>query len=82
MAQRFSLDQQIDEIRRELAQRADVYPRMVASGKVRQSVAEFQIARLEAVLATLLWLKANEATVRAAIAAAQSATPETQGDAP
>lgn len=79
---KISLSQQIDEVCRELAERESVYPRLVTSGKLRQSVADYQVARLEAVHATLRWLQANEATVRAAIAAAQSATPKTQGDAP
>lgn len=48
-----SLSQQIEEVERELALRANVYPRQVSSGKMRQSVADYHVKRLEAVLATL-----------------------------
>src|SRR6266705_4511978 len=54
-----SLAQQIDEIDRELEQRREVYPRLAASRGARQSVLDFQIARLEAARATLQWLKDN-----------------------
>ncbi|NJL09055.1 MAG: hypothetical protein HC900_13055 [Methylacidiphilales bacterium] len=64
---KISLSQQIDEVRRELAERESVYPRLVSSGKLRQSVADYQVARLQAVLATLRWLQVNEAAVRAAV---------------
>ena len=57
----FSLDQQIEEIERELELRRGVYPRMVANRKMRQSVANYHMDRLKAVLATLLRLKAGSA---------------------
>lgn len=66
MAKRISLDQQIEEVERELAERAKVYPRLMSSGRMRPSVAEFHVARMEAVLRTLKWVKANEAKLRAA----------------
>lgn len=70
---KISLNQQIDEIERELAQRAEVYPRQVARGAMRPSVADFQIARLRAVKATLLWLRENEAEIRDHVAARAAA---------
>jgi hypothetical protein len=55
---------QIEEVERELAHRRQVYPSLVASRSLRQSIAEFQIARLEAVRATLIWLRDNETEIR------------------
>jgi hypothetical protein len=49
----FSVAQQLEEIERELALRRNVYPRMVVTHKMRQSVADFHMARLEAVRDTL-----------------------------
>jgi hypothetical protein len=66
---KYSLDAQITEIKRELAQRATVYPRMVQSRKLREGAAEYQTDTLKAALATLEWLQANEADVRAFVAA-------------
>lgn len=68
-----SLAQQIDEIEREIAMRKSVYPRQVASRALRQSVAEFQLARIEAVHKTLLWLRDNEAEIRQIMAARRAA---------
>lgn len=62
-----SLNQQIEEVDRELAQRARVYPRLVGQGKLRQSVADYHVKRMQAVKATLEWLRDNEAAVRAAV---------------
>ena len=61
---KFSIIAQIEEVERELEQRRKVYPSLVASRSMRQSVAEFQMARLEAVRATLIWLRDNEAEIR------------------
>lgn len=44
----------ITEVERELALRAAVYPRWVASGKLKQSTADEQVRRLRAVLDVLL----------------------------
>ena len=41
----FSLTSQIEEVDRELEQRKAVYPSLVASRSMRQSIAEFQITR-------------------------------------
>ncbi len=60
-----SLNQQIDEVQRELEMRRSVYPSMIASRRIRASVAEYQTQRLQAVLNTLLWLKKHEIQIRA-----------------
>lgn len=66
---KFSLNQQIEEIDRELAQRASVYPRLVSAGKMRQSIADYQTDRLKAVRATLVWLQDNEAKIKQSVPA-------------
>ncbi len=55
-----SLAQQIEEVERELGLRKGVYARAVASGKMRQSVADYHMQRLRAVLETLQRLQAIE----------------------
>ena len=62
---KFNLRQQIEEIDRELRKRAEVYPRWVRSGKIKQSQADYHVARLEAVKTTLEWLATNETEIRA-----------------
>jgi thymidylate synthase len=54
-----SIDQQIEEVERELKYRGDVYPRLVRTFKMKQSHADFHIARMEVVLETLKWNKDN-----------------------
>lgn len=61
---KFSLAAQIAEVERELAARKDVYARLVASRKLRQSHADYQMDLLRAVLATLLWLEENENLIK------------------
>lgn len=63
-----SIGQQIDEVERELGQRRSVYPRLVSSGKLRSSIAEYQIKRMEAVLESLRWLADNEAQIKQRLA--------------
>lgn len=48
-----SIGAQIEEINREIALRERVYPHQVRSGKMRQSVADFHLDRMRAVLKTL-----------------------------
>ncbi|HEV8503679.1 MAG TPA: hypothetical protein VGR63_19060 [Casimicrobiaceae bacterium] len=48
-----TLNEQIDELKRELKQRERVYPRLVAQGKLRQAIADYQVARMQAALATV-----------------------------
>jgi hypothetical protein len=54
-----SINQQIEEVQRELGQRERVYPRLVASGKLKASHADYQVQRMQAVLKTLQWVQAN-----------------------
>jgi len=62
-----SLNQQIEEVQRELDQRASVYPRLYAKGTLRTSIGQYQIQRMQAVFETLQWLKKHEAVIRTAI---------------
>lgn len=53
---KFSLGQQLEEVERELALRKRVYPSMVARGQMRESLADYHVARMEAVRETLVGL--------------------------
>jgi hypothetical protein len=53
-----SLQTQISCVRREIAIRKNVYPKWVATGKMRQGEADFEIAAMTEVLETLM--KLNE----------------------
>lgn len=53
---KFSIEQQIEEVERELKMRESAYPRWVRSGKLRQSIADYQMDRMRAVLDTLVSL--------------------------
>lgn len=75
MSQDRNIQQQIDELQRELAMRAGVYPGMISRGKLRQSEADEHNARLRAAIATLTWCRDN----REAIAAARKALAATGG---
>lgn len=59
-----SLDQQISEVRRELALRSAVYPGLIAKKKMRQGEADLHVARMAAVLKTLEWLAVNETEIK------------------
>lgn len=65
---RISLASQLHEIDRELEQRRQVYPRLIATKGMRQSIADLQIAHLQAVKDTLLWLKQNERSIKQRLA--------------
>lgn len=65
---KISLNQQIDEIQRDLAERRSTYPAMVATRKLKQSQADFQCARLDAAWQSLTWLREHEAEIRAFMA--------------
>lgn len=56
----FSLRQQIEEVEREIRLRKEVFPRMVSKGKMKQSAADYHLARMTAVLTTLLTLQQKE----------------------
>lgn len=70
---KFSIAAQLEEVQRELDQRATVYPRLVRSHSMRESVAAYHVARMEAVKQTLLWLQANETEIRQIMAARRQA---------
>jgi hypothetical protein len=61
---KISLTAQLAEIDRELEQRKDVYARLVATRKLRQSHADFQMERMHAARATLQWLADNENLIK------------------
>lgn len=65
---------QIAEVLRELALRRNTYPRLVGSGKMKQSEADLCTARMEAVLETLKFCRDNEADIRGFIAARKAAS--------
>lgn len=52
-----NIHQQIEELQRELAMRAGVYPKLVSSGKLRQVEANEHNARLKSAIATLEWCR-------------------------
>lgn len=72
---KISIEQQISEIQREIGLRKNVYPGLVARGKMRQGEADEHMARIEAALTTLQWIRDNRAWVLAA-------TPESPLPAP
>lgn len=67
---RIALQQQIAEVRREIALRRAVYPRRIARHEMRQGEADLAMARIEAVLATLTWLQTHEHELRRFLAMA------------
>jgi hypothetical protein len=64
---KFSIAQQIEEVAREIKLRDDVYARQVRQGAMRQSIADFHLGRMQAALATLQWVRDNEAAIKAAV---------------
>ena len=62
---KISIGAQIEEVQREIGLRKQVYPRQVSSGKMRQSIADMHLERMEAVLKTLQWVEANRAELKA-----------------
>ena len=48
-----TIEEMIIEVQREIAMRRKVYPRFVVDGKMRESQANLQILKLEAVLSLL-----------------------------
>ncbi|MGE0023975.1 MAG: hypothetical protein AB7S70_10135 [Hyphomicrobium sp.] len=61
---RFSIHQQIEEVKYELMQRDNVYPRLVRKGTLRQGEADLHTARMEAALRSLEWLRDNEPHIK------------------
>lgn len=56
-----TLEEQVAAVEREIGLRLRVYPRWVASGKMRQARADKEIERMRAVLVTLKELAAERA---------------------
>lgn len=63
-----SLIGQIAEIDREIALRQRVYPEQIRKGKMRQAEAELLMQRIQAVRASLMFLKEHESDIRRMIA--------------
>lgn len=59
----FTLQQQIECVKRELAMRMKVYPRQVSTGKMKPDEAEYHISQMRGVLKTLQWLETNRAVI-------------------
>ncbi len=59
-----SLIGQIAEIDREISMRQRVYPEQIRRGKMRQAEAELLMGRIQAVRASLVFLKAHEDDIR------------------
>jgi hypothetical protein len=55
-----TLNQQIEEVERELAMRRQVYPNLKGS----KAQKDYQMLRMEAVHKTLRWLRENEALIK------------------
>ncbi len=51
--QQITIDEQIAEVKREIAMRQRVYPRWIEAGSLQKSKADFQILAMEAVLISL-----------------------------
>lgn len=51
--QQITIDEQINEVKREIAMRQKVYPKWVESGSLPKPKADFQILAMEAVLVSL-----------------------------
>lgn len=58
-----SIDEQIAEVRRELALRNNVYAKRVRDGKMKLAEADLCQARMLAVLATLEYMRANREVI-------------------
>lgn len=72
---RVSLASQLAEVARELKKRGEVYPRLVATRQMRQAEADLHVAHMQAVLATLKWLQANETAIKALFSADSTPAP-------
>lgn len=68
-----TIDQQIAEMKREIALRKNVFPKWVAAGKMRQAESDHGIAAMTAALHTVMALKERAPTRAAVRTALQSA---------
>jgi hypothetical protein len=72
-----SLNQQIEEVERELEMRRKVYPTSKGASRAQK---DYQVQRMQAVLRTLQWLKANEPLIRGMMEKTQEQAHEGQED--
>jgi hypothetical protein len=72
MTKPISLAQQIEEVEREIKLRESAVQGYGRTGVRRSSEAEFHLTRIKAVLTTLRWLQAHEATIRVSVAKSKS----------
>jgi hypothetical protein len=56
----FSLSQQLEEVRREIAHRKNLYPKWVDNGKMKAKHAEYFLGRMLAVERTIAGLMADK----------------------
>lgn len=56
----FSVEEQLEEARRELRQRQKVYPRWIGQGQITRPQAERRLALMEAIIETLEGLASKE----------------------
>jgi hypothetical protein len=70
-----TLDHQIAEVRRELALRRNVYPKFVSAGKMKQAEAELCMARMEAALKTLEFVREHLDVIVEAVHPLRTVTP-------
>jgi hypothetical protein len=68
MPKPISLAQQIEEVEREIKLRESAVQGYGGTRGRRSSEAEFHLMRMKAVLNTLRWLQAHEATIRLSVA--------------
>ena len=78
---KFTLNQQVEEVVREIDERNRDYPGLVRKGRLRESQAEYHISRMKSVLATLAWLRDNETSIRADVLAGAPIRRAIQADA-
>jgi hypothetical protein len=62
-----SIFHQIAEVRRELAMRQNVYPKLIRTGKMKMGEAQLCTMRMEAVLATLEFMRDHREVIIAAV---------------
>lgn len=71
-----SLADQIIEVEKTVRDRARTYPDLVGRGRFRQETADHKLSAMRAVQATLTWLEANAAWIKAEAEARRGMTPE------
>lgn len=70
LKKRYSLAQQIEEVELELKLREEVYRRRCATGRMKTSMADYRMARMQSVRDTLVWLQQHEDRIKRKLGAA------------